>query len=233
MGFIGKIKGAFSSKANAALDRAIDPAKELEMKIFELEEGKKKALQELVSYRATAKTMEQDIARHAERIKKFEERAMIAVRAGDDDLARRCLKEKKDAETELAKVTRDRDEIASHAIQLNNSRKVLETKLQILKLKKGTLATQIAAARSGGSSPLGIDDALFDKLAAAEDKIDGEAALAEVDAELGGPAGGSLGGGGAELEQKLLAAEASHGGADALSELKARMQADQDRKKLK
>ena len=42
----------------------------------------------------------------------------------------------------------DRDEIAGHAIELNRSRKMLETKLQALKLRKGTLSTQLAVARS-------------------------------------------------------------------------------------
>ena len=44
MGIFSKIKGGISSKANAALDKAIDPEKELDMAILELEEGRKKAL---------------------------------------------------------------------------------------------------------------------------------------------------------------------------------------------
>jgi phage shock protein A len=46
MGIFGKIKNTISSKANAALDKAIDPAKELDMAILELEDGRKKALAE-------------------------------------------------------------------------------------------------------------------------------------------------------------------------------------------
>ena len=64
MGIFGKIKNSISSKANSALDKAIDPEKELDMAIMELEEGRKKALQELISYRATAKTLEADMERY-------------------------------------------------------------------------------------------------------------------------------------------------------------------------
>ena len=59
---------------------------------------------------------------------------------------REALRQKKAAEIEHAKIEHDKHEAASYAIQLNRSRKEFETKLQLLKLRKGTLATQIAAA---------------------------------------------------------------------------------------
>ena len=64
MGIFSRIKNGISSKANSALDKAIDPEKELEMAILELEEGRKKALQELVTYKATAKTLDNDIEKY-------------------------------------------------------------------------------------------------------------------------------------------------------------------------
>lgn len=224
MGFFTRIKDAVSSKANAALDKAIDPAKELDLKIQELEAAHKVALQELVSYRASMKTMEQEIAKLTERATKHEQRAVAAVKAGDDELARRCLKEVKETRAELERVTRDRDEVAGHAVQLNRSRKELEPKLQMLKLRKGTLATQLAAARSGSGDPLGLDSEPFDRLAAAEEKIDGDAAMLEAEQALEGGAAP------AELEGRLLTAEASHGGEDALAELKAKMERERVKK---
>ena len=64
MGIFSKIRNGISSNANAAIDKAIDPAKELEMAILELEDGRKKALAELVSYKATAKNLDNDIAKY-------------------------------------------------------------------------------------------------------------------------------------------------------------------------
>ena len=61
MGIFSRIKNGISSKANSALDKAIDPAKEVDMTILELEEGRKKALQELITYKATAKTLDADM----------------------------------------------------------------------------------------------------------------------------------------------------------------------------
>jgi phage shock protein A len=232
MGIFGKIKGAFSSKANSALDKAIDPEKELDMAIMELEEGRKHAIAELISYKATAKTMEQDIAEYERKRDSWEKRAMEAVRAGDDELAREALTEKKRCEVEIAKIRHDKDEAASYAIQLNKSRKTFETKLKMLKLRKGTMAAQMKAARSGGDNPFSTDGEAWEKFRRAEEKIDEEAIAAEVDAIMEGdavPGGISA----AEFDQRLLEA----GGKatdpdDALSQLKAKMDADKATKKL-
>lgn len=186
MGIFGKIKSGISSKANAALDKAIDPEKELDMAILELEEGRKKAMQELVTYKATAKMLDNDIEKFQAKAAEWERRAMVAVKAGDDEAAKVALKEKKAAETELAKITNDKHEAASYAIQLNKSRKEFEVKLQMLKLRKGTLATQIAAGRSAGGDAFGNDSSVWDRFKAAEDRIDAEAIETEVDAAMRG-----------------------------------------------
>lgn len=224
MGIFSKIKNGISSKANAALDKAIDPEKEIEMAILELEEGRKKALAELVSYKATAKQMDNDLEKYKAKIAEWERRAMMAVRAGDDDSARLALKEKKSCEQEYAKIERDKHEAASYAIQLNKSRKEFETKLQMLKLRKGTLATQIAAARSPGGDAFGNDSSVWDRFKAAEDRIDQEAIETEVDAAMRGEDVEA-----AALDAKILAASrkedqlALPGEADPLAELKAKM----------
>ena len=88
MGLFSRRKDGIKSKANAALDKAIDPEKEVEMAILELEEQRKKALAELISYKATAKQMENDQKAQEEKAATWEKRAMTAVKAGDDLLFR-------------------------------------------------------------------------------------------------------------------------------------------------
>src|SRR5262249_45614538 len=186
MGIFSKIKNGISNKANAALDKAISPEKELEMAIHELEDGRKKALQELVSYKATAKQLDNDLEKHRAKAAEWEKRAMLAVRAHDDEAAKTALREKKNCEAEAAKIERDKHEAASYAIQLNRSRKEFETKLQMLKLRKGTLATQIAAGRAKNGDIFGNDQSVWDKFQRAEDRIDQEAIETEVDAAMRG-----------------------------------------------
>jgi len=186
MGIFSRIKQGVSSRANAAIDKAIDPAKELELAIAELEDGRKKALAELVTYKVTAKQLEADVEKYKAKAVEWERRAMMAIRAGDDEAAKLALREKKTAETEAAKIDHDKHEAASYAIQLNKSRKEFETKLQMLKMRKGTLATQIAVARSAGGDAFGNDTSVWDRFAAAEERIDAEAIATEVDAAMRG-----------------------------------------------
>ena len=228
MGIFSKIKNGISSKANAVLDKAIDPEKELEMAILELEEGRKKALAELVSYKTTAKSMEQDLEKHKAKAAEWERRAMLAVKAGDDEAAKIALREKKAAEVEYAKIERDKHEAASYAIQLNKSRKEFETKLSLLKMRKGTLATQIAAGRSANGDVFGNDKGVWDRFQRAEDRIDQEVIASEVDAAMRGEDADA-----AALDAKILAASqgdkllaAPDGPQDALGKLKAKMAED-------
>jgi phage shock protein A len=233
VGFFKRMKDGISSKANAALDKAIDPEKEIDMAILELEESRKKAMAELIAYKTTAKQMEQEIEKFKERAAKFEQKAMMAVKAGDDETAKAALKEKKAALVEIVKITRDRDEAASYAIQLNKSRKTFETKLQILKMRKGTMATQIAAARSAGNDPFGNDGEVWDKFKRAEERIDAEAIETEVDAAMRGEDAAT-----ADFDAKLAKAAAEKalgpGGIDpdaadkALDALKAKVAAQRE-----
>ena len=231
MGIFGRMKRAVKSKANAAVDKMIDPAKELDMAILELEEQQKQAIKDLLSYKASAKAMEKDMEVLEQKSKLWEQRAMAAVKKGDDELARQCLKERKQALTDYGKVKADRDEAAGYAIELNRSRKRVDTQLQVLKLKKGTMATQIAAARSGTGNAFGFSNEVFERMDKAEEKIDSEAIQAEVYAAMEGEESGS------DLEAKLLAAgvDPAAGGSadDELTRLKAKMDADRERKLLK
>jgi phage shock protein A len=222
MGIFSRIKNGISSKANAAIDKAIDPEKEIEIAIIELEAGRKKALAELVSYRATAKQLDNDIEKHRAKATEWERRAILAVKAGDDEAAKVALREKKTAESEAARIERDKHEAASYAIQLNKSRKDFDTKLQMLKMRKGTLATQLAAARSPGGDAFGNDSSVWDRFKTAEDRIDSEAIATEVDAAMRGEDAAAV----SELDARI--AKLAPGGVvpaedDALARLKDKM----------
>lgn len=232
MGIFRRMKRAVKSKANAAVDKMIDPAREIDMAILDLEKQNKEALQELLSYKTSAKTMDRDIERLEGEIKTWEQRAMTAVKKGDDPLAMECLREKKTRETRLAQTRRDRAEADGYAVELNRSRKQVETRLKVLKLKKGTMATQIAAARSGTGNAFGQGQEAFDRLDRAEEKIDHDAAMAEVEQEM---ALDSSGQSERDIDARLLAAGAEPEAApdDALAQLKAKMAAERERKQLK
>ena len=232
MGIFSRIKNGLAEKANAAIDKATDPAKEIDLAIAELEDQRKKALAELISYKANAKQMENDIERQRSKASEWESRAMAAIKAGDDELAKRALREKKACEAEVEKIGRDRAEAAGYAAQLNKSRKEFETKLQMFKLRKGTLATQLAAARSPGGDAFGNDPSVWERFADAEDKIDRVAVESEVDAAMRGEEQDEQ-----DFDRRLAAAAGPAAAAlpaadDPLAQLKRKMEADRAKKTL-
>ncbi len=201
MGIFKKVKGAVSSKANAAIDKMMDPAKEMDLILLDLEAQRKIAIKELLTYKATAKAMDRDLVEQDTRAGAWEKRAMIAIKNGDDELAKECIQRKRRCELERANIKRDQNEAAGYAMQLNNSRKELDAKLKMLKLRKGTIAAQLASTRSGGSDPFSASEALFDKMDEAERRIDDEIFEQQAAEELD-----SEGEGNAALEAALLKA---------------------------
>ena len=143
-------------------------------------------------------------------------------------LAALCdLLRRKRQQTTSRQRKRDKHEAASYAIQLNKSRKEFETKLQMLKLRKGTLATQIAAARSAGGDAFGNSTDVWDKFQRAEERIDAEAIETEVDAAMRGEEAEAQ-----MFDAKLAALSGTvpEGPDDALAKLKAKMLADKEAK---
>ena len=157
-----------------------DTASEIERLILELEERAKEATQELVRYKANEKQLAAQAVAHETRAAEWEKKAMTAVQAGDDDLAKKALVERDRERLEAQKVNRDRQEMAHYAGGLLKARRDFQRKLAGLQLKKGTLAAQLAVARSGGEDPLRGGKA-FEELARLEDKMEDQAALAELD----------------------------------------------------
>lgn len=226
MGIIKKVKGAMSSKANAALDKMIDPAKEFDLVLLDLEAQRTIAIKELLAYKASAKMMEQGLDEQKTRASAWEKRAMIAVKKGHDEAAKECLQRKKECELELVKIKRDQNEAAGYAAQLNNSRKELDTKLKMLKLRKGTIAAQLAASRSGAGDAFAQSNELFDKLEEAERRIDDEIIEQQALAELDGEQEANAALESAMLKAASQAGEQPEGSKDSLAELKAKMNAD-------
>ena len=157
-----------------------DPAKEIALLISKVEEGMKSCTQELITYKANEKLLGQRQQELADKIQSWEKKAMDAVRAGDDELAKEALKEKGWAETEIRSVRAERNEQARIAADMLRSRRRLVQQLESLKIRQGTLAQNIALGR--GESTFDKSKGQFEKFEQAENKIEDQAALIEVDA---------------------------------------------------
>lgn len=224
MSILSKMKRAVGSKANAALDKALDPEKEIELLIAQLEKQRGEAVAELINFKAASNKMDGDVQALADDAARWEKRAALAVKKGDDEMAKDCLRRKKQCQAEQTQIKRDQLEAAGYANELNRSRKQVEQRLRMLKLKKGTLAAQLRSARGKGDA-FSNSAQLFEKLERAERDIDEEAIEVEVAAELDSAQSADQ-----ELETAFLKAgdepAATSSEEDPLALLKARMEKD-------
>jgi phage shock protein A len=212
MGIFDRMGRVISSNLNSLLDKAEDPTKLLALNIEDMDEQLKRAQKEVVSAVAAEKQLRKKAEDLSGERDKWDRRAELALKSGDEPLAREALKQKKRVTTELESAEAARIEQRSAALHMKQELERMREKLAEIKMKRGTIAVraQKAAGRSSGED-LGTKggSSAFDAFRKMEEKIEGResesAAMAEVDEALGRGAGQE------DLEAKFRALEGSLG----------------------
>ena len=225
MGLFDRMSRVASANFNALIAKLEDPKKEVDQTIREMEEQLKLARGEIVSAVASEDLARKKVSELDAEIERWSSRAELAVSAGDDDLAREALRQKRRVSGE-----RDRAEELrkAHSAEAATQRSELERMEQFVaetKGKRGLLAARVAQARAGGGAEaLGArpGSGPFDELRRMEDRIEGAEAAAlaarEVNRALA-PEPGPTGLGPAELEARFRALEARPGQAAAADDV--------------
>ncbi len=192
MGIFDRMGKVISSNVNSLLDKAEDDKKLLELNLEEMEDQLKRGRQEVISAIAAEKQLRKkkdDLAAEAE---KWDRRAELALKGGDETLAREALKQKKRTLEDAERTDKARAEQRDTALTMKEELERMEKKLEELKLRKGTLVARAQQARAGGGAEgLGAKggSSAFDNFRRMEEKIeDREAqgsAMAEVEDALG------------------------------------------------
>jgi len=156
MAIFDRFNRVLKSNLNSLVDRAEDPGKLLDQTVIEMEAELKRARQDLVTQMGTAKRLEKKVSEAEEEVQGWENKAVLALRAGDEDLAREALKMKQKAKQNVENVKRQAESASSAATQLQTSLETMEKKIEDLKARKATLAAQVRrvreqAAESGSS----------------------------------------------------------------------------------
>jgi phage shock protein A len=234
---------ALSANWNALLDAAEDPKKAIAQTILDMEAQLKLARREVVESVASEKQLKARVADLGAEMEKWERRAELAVKHGDDDLAREALRHRKRKGEERDRAEQLRIEQRGAALELKSDLERMERTIEEVKAKRGTLAAQVGMARAGGG-PEGLgargNDA-FGEFRRMEEQIEGvEAAIVaerEVNEALA-PARGPTGMSPSEVEARFRALEAGSSGAgeaakhdpddvdEELATLKARVRVD-------
>ncbi len=192
MGIFDRMGKVISSNVNSLLDKAEDDKKLLELNLEEMEDQLKRGRQEVISAVAAEKQLRKKKDDLSSEVEKWDKRAELALKGGDEALAREALKQKKRVHADSESVEKARAEQRDTALTMKEELERMEKKLEELKLRKGTLVARAQQSRGGGGAEgLGAKggSSAFDNFRRMEEKIeDREAqgsAMAEVEDALG------------------------------------------------
>jgi phage shock protein A len=195
MGIFDRMGRVISSNVNGVLDRAEDPKKLLDLNITEMEEQLKRGQEEVISAVAAEKQLKKKAEELLADQARWDKRAELALKSGDEALAREALKQKKRVTGEAAAAEEARVAQRDAALTMKAELERMREKVAEIKMKKGTIATRAVQAQAGpGGEGLGArgGSSAFDNFRKMEEKIEGReaetSAMAEVDEALRGGA---------------------------------------------
>lgn len=191
MGIFDRMGRVISSNMNALLDKAEDPKKNIDLIVEEMKEQIRAAKKEMIEGVAAEKVLRKKVEDLDAEVEKWDRRAELALKAGDEKLAREALVQKKRVVGERDRAEAMRAEQRSSILTMKSELERMEAKQQELEVKKGTIAAQVRQAKAGGGAEgLGSSKpgGAFAEFRRMEEKIDGQvaevAAHREVDEAL-------------------------------------------------
>jgi phage shock protein A len=223
MGLFGRLGTLIKSHLNSAIAKAEDPEKMLNQIMLDMRqqlvEAKKQVAVAIADEKRLAKELE---AEHAQ-AREWERRAMAAVRAADDGLAREALRRKGEHDELAAQFQKQFDLQHESVEKLKDALRTLNNKIEEAKRKKNMLIARqkrAEAQRVIQATMQGINNnSAFDTFARLTERVDRIEAETEAQAALGNEMEG-----GDALTARFKQLEAQGNGVDdALAELKAKM----------
>lgn len=221
MGLFSRLGTLIRSNINELINKAEDPEKMLNQVLVDMKsqlvEAKKQVAIAIADEKRIKKQYEQEAAKAAE----WERKAMLAVRAGDDGLAKAALGRKTEHD-EVAATLRQQWEAQKQSVeQLKQALRGLDNKIEEAKRKRNILVSRqkrAEAQRTINETLSNINStSAFDTFERMSDRVTQIEAEAEATAEIGGALPE------ATLESQFKALEASTGVDDELARLKQRM----------
>ncbi len=223
MGIFSRLGTLIKSNLNDLITKAEDPEKMLEQVLLEMQQQLVEAKKAVAMAIADEKKLQKQLSVESDKAKEWERKAMIAVRGGDDGLARQALARKQEHENIAGQFQTQWAQQKAAVDKLKDALRLLSNKIEEAKRKKNLLVARKKRAEAQAqiaNTMQGLGDtSAFDTF----DRMSERIQLMEAEAEAGAELAGELSGG--DLESKFAALEAGGIGAeeDALAELKAKM----------
>jgi len=229
MGIFSRLKTLVSSNVNDLISKAEKPEKMLNQLIIDMQEQLLESKKAVAMAIADEKKLERELANQESLAQEWEKKAMLAVRAGKDDLAREALLRKQEYENAAIEYRKQWEAQKSSVEKLKESLRELQSKIEEAQRKKNLLIARAKRAEAQQkiqntmSSVSGNRSAFdaFDRMAQKVDQMEAQADAAKELEDLSNNA---------SLEKRFAELEKSDASADLLLEdLKKKMQALPDK----
>lgn len=189
MGIFSRITDVFKANVNDALDKVEDPEKMIKQMVIEMEESINKTTLAVAQAIANEKGLLNKIERAKKDSKEWEERAMQAINAGRDDLAKGALEKKAISDKNANDLVPIHAQASDTANKLRQQLNTLKAKLDEARSRQSTLIARSQAAKAQkqiSKSMSGVGSDAFGKFDKFESKIEKLEAEATAYEELAG-----------------------------------------------
>ena len=195
MSIFERFRTIFKANANELADKLEDPAAIINQKLEELDDKLDRAQGALVKEMAEIKLLEQKVRETEDGVRLYQERAEKAVKAGNDELAKKALEEKARLSATLSDLTRQKDDQASVVSELKADLEKLQKLRDDFRNRQSLLSLKEERAKSKeeiNAIRAEIDpDHIGREMTRMSEKIDRMDAQAQATKELADQKGGS------------------------------------------
>jgi phage shock protein A len=221
MSIFSRIGTLLKSNINDLISRAENPEKILNQLIVDMREQLLESKKQVASAIADERRLHRQMENEENLVTDWEKKAMMAVRAGRDDLAVEAL-QRKEQHAQMASEFRKQWEAQKNATdQLRNALRQLNAKIEEARRKKDLLIARQRRAEAQQKIQETMkgfgDTSAFEQFDRMAERVERMEAQAEAAAEIAGEMQG------ADLDAQFRSLEQQSGSSDALAALKARM----------
>ena len=220
MAIFSRIGTLLKSNVNDAISKAEDPEKMLNQMLLDMQAQMVEAKKQVAVAIADEKRLQKEFERERQLSVEWEKKAMLAVKAGNDDLAKQALLRKTEHEKLAVGYEQQWGAQKASVDQLKNALQALNSKIEEAKRKKNLLIARAKRAEAQKTIAETLDGisstSAFETMARMEDKINKAEAEAQATYELAQTTSGD------DLQAKFDALEKVEAD-DALAALKAKM----------
>ncbi len=223
MGIFDRFKTVVSSNINDMISKAENPEKMLNQLLIDMNQQMVESKKSVAMAIADEKKIERELLEQKRQVEEWERKAVIAVKAGRDDLAKEALLRKQEAENYYLQLKPQWESQKAAVEKLKETLRMLQNKIDEAARKKNILIARAKRAEAQQKiqktlTSMSGNTSAFDTFDRMAKKVDELEARAEASVELADLSQSS------SLEKEFAKLESSGAGADLLlEELKQKM----------